>query len=192
MGCLKLTYDHEPHFFLQGQEEKIDTAGLQVWVNRNATFEGVEIKVQTQGGPGDGRGSAESFSFGFAFFFGISGEWGTVHDETGASKRYYTISANFGLGLDIGFNKKEIIPTDGSRFRVDQYKGFGKNLSMGAFFTSESRGGNYPTQTLDPFDMGTNYKERSNSYSPFLGIPVGFGLGDVGVLYQMGKTDFYK
>jgi RHS repeat-associated protein len=147
---------------------------------------------QTQGGPGDGRGSAESFSFGFAFFFGISGEWGTVHDETGASKRYYTISANFGLGLDIGFNKKEIIPTDGSRFRVDQYKGFGKNLSMGAFFTSESRGGNYPTQTLDPFDMGTNYKERSNSYSPFLGIPVGFGLGDVGVLYQMGKTDFYK
>lgn len=49
MGCLKLTYDHEPHFFLQGQEEKIDTAGLQVWVNRNATFEGVEIKVLTQG-----------------------------------------------------------------------------------------------------------------------------------------------
>lgn len=48
MGCLKLTYDHEPHFFLQGQEEKIDTAGLQVWVNPNATFEGVEIKTQTQ------------------------------------------------------------------------------------------------------------------------------------------------
>jgi hypothetical protein len=36
---------------LQGQEEKIDTAGLQVWVNPNATFEGVEIKTLTQGGP---------------------------------------------------------------------------------------------------------------------------------------------
>lgn len=144
------------------------------------------------GSSGDGRGSAESFSFGFAFGFGISGEWGTVHDETGASKNYYTVSANFGLGLDIGFNKKEIIPTDGKSFRVDQYQGFGKNLSVGAFFASESRGGNYPTQTLDPFDMGTNYKERSNSYSPFLGLPVGFGLGDVGVLYQLGKTEFYK
>lgn len=151
--------------------------------------------VAGNGGPDPtdppGRGSATSFSFGFAFVFGISGEWGVVTDETGASKGYYTVSANFGLGLDIGFNQKEIIPVNGKSFRVDDYAGRGKNVSVGVGFTAESRGGNTTNNpTLAPFDFGTSYKERSNSYSPFLGIPA--GISDVGLIYQMGKTKFFK
>jgi hypothetical protein len=142
---------------------------------------------------GDGRGSADSFSFGFALLFGISGEWGVVSDETGNSKGYWTVSANFGFGLDIGFNQKEIIPSKGHRFRVEQYEGRGKNLSYGILFTSEARGGNTPENpTLDPTDFGGMYRERSNTFSPFLGIPVNFGLADVGVIYQMSKTEFFK
>ena len=143
------------------------------------------------GGPGDGRGSATSFSFGFSFFFGMSGEWGKVTDETGNSKWYWSVSANAGLGLDIGFNHKEIIPAEGRRFRIKDYEGRGKNLSFGVGFTSEGRGGNTSTNpTMNPMDFGSLYKERSNTFSPFLGIPA--GISDAGVLYQISKTTFFK
>ena len=52
MGCLKLTYDFEPILFLEEHPEKIHAPDLQVWVNPDATFEGVGIKSLTQGGPG--------------------------------------------------------------------------------------------------------------------------------------------
>jgi hypothetical protein len=54
MGCLKLTYEETPTLFLEERPEKIDTVGLQVWVNPDATFEGVEIKSQNGGEPGLG------------------------------------------------------------------------------------------------------------------------------------------
>jgi|GEM_PF-6532837 len=140
---------------------------------------------------GDGRGSAESFLFGFAIVFGMSGEWGVVRDETGNSKWYWTVSANFGLGLDLGFNKKEIIPTNGNKFRVDQYQGRGKTFSLGVGFTSEARGGNTSDKaTIDPFDFGDKYKERSNTFSPLIGIPL--GISDAGGMYQISKTEFFK
>lgn len=143
--------------------------------------------------PGDGRGSAMSFSFGFAAIFGISGEWGIVTDETGASKSYYTVSANFGLGVDLGLNYKEIIPTNGKSFRVDHYQGRGKNLSSGILFTSEGRGGNTTgNPNLNPFDFGITYKERSISGSPLMGTFLPVGLTDVGWIYQMSNTNFYK
>lgn len=143
--------------------------------------------------PGDGRGSAMSFSFGFAAIFGISGEWGIVTDETGASKSYYTVSANFGLGVDLGVNYKEIVPTNGKSFRVDHYQGRGKNLSSGILFTSEGRGGNTTgNPNLNPFDFGITYKERSISGSPLMGTFLPVGLADVGWIYQMSNTNFYK
>jgi hypothetical protein len=63
MGCYKLTYDHgeEPEFFLEQAPEKIHAPELSVWVNPNATFEGVEIKSQTQGGPQDGFINIDKF-----------------------------------------------------------------------------------------------------------------------------------
>lgn len=53
MGCLKLTYGHEetPTLFLESDGGKNYSTDLQVWVNPDATFEGVGIKTQTQGGP---------------------------------------------------------------------------------------------------------------------------------------------
>ncbi len=138
-----------------------------------------------------GYGHAKSFSFGFSFGFGISGEWGTISDETGDSEKFYSIFANFGFGLDIGFNQKEIIPMNGKRFRVADYQGIGKNVTLGAGFTSESRGGNVPARpSISPFDFGTTYKERSNSLSPFLNIPL--SPTDIGVLYQVGRTKLIK
>jgi hypothetical protein len=50
MGCLRLTYDHEetPTLFLEEHPEKTHAPELQVWVNPDATFEGVGIKTLTQ------------------------------------------------------------------------------------------------------------------------------------------------
>jgi len=173
-------YDAEG--FYQNTEQK--------FVKFNQTG-GAQQEGPGDGDHGDGRGSAKSFSFGFAFGFGISGEWGIVSDETGKSKWYWTVSANTGLALDIGFNVKEIIPTSGNRFRVEQYEGRGKNISVGVAFTSETRGGNtQDNPTLNPMDFGSLYKERANSYSPFLGIPV--GISDAGFMYQISKTSFFK
>lgn len=60
-----------------------------------------------------------------------------------------------------------------------------------------------PAQSLKPQDkalverhnfdgFGIDYKERSVSLSPLIGIPLNFGPGDVGVLYQLSKTSFYR
>jgi hypothetical protein len=51
MGCLKLTYDFEPILFLEEHPEKNQSAELQVWVNPDATFEGVGIKTLNNEGP---------------------------------------------------------------------------------------------------------------------------------------------
>jgi hypothetical protein len=51
MSCLRLTYEETPTLFLESDREKIHAPELSVWVNPNATFEGVGIKTQTQGGP---------------------------------------------------------------------------------------------------------------------------------------------
>jgi RHS repeat-associated protein len=138
----------------------------------------------------EGRGSATSFSFGFAFFFGMSGEWGVVRDDLGNSRNFWTVSANFGLGLDIGINTKVIIPNYGKRFSVDDYEGRGKALTFGVGFVSEGRGGNtLANPTLNPKDFGVSYKERIDSFNPFWGIP---SATDVGAIYQMSKTSFFK
>jgi RHS repeat-associated protein len=137
----------------------------------------------------DGRGKAESFSFGFAFVGGISVELGKVTDSYGNSSRYYTVSANFGFGIDFGYNQKEIIPTKAKPFKLEEYEGNGKNLSIGLLLGGESRGGN----TSPNFkDFGTSYIERTNSINlnPIPGMPA-LNITDFGVLYQIGKTSFY-
>lgn len=66
----------------------------------------------------------------------------------------------------------------------------GKTVSVGVVFTSESRGGNAELPlTLNPFDFGSAYKERSNSFSPLLSIPT---PTDVGMMYQISKTTLLK
>ncbi|WP_133259716.1 hypothetical protein [Pseudochryseolinea flava] len=70
------------------------------------------------------------------------------------------------------------------------YQGRGKNLTVGVGFTSEARGGNTGSNpSMDPTDFGDAYKERTNSYSPFAAIPA---PTDVGVIYQISRTNFYK
>jgi hypothetical protein len=112
-----------------------------------------------------------------------------VTDSYGNSSRYYTVSANFGFGIDFGYNQKEIIPTKAKPFKLEEYEGNGKNLSIGLLLGGESRGGN----TSPNFkDFGTSYIERTNSINlnPIPGMPA-LNITDFGVLYQIGKTSFY-
>ncbi|WP_215225042.1 hypothetical protein [Echinicola shivajiensis] len=126
-------------------------------------------------------------SFSFAFFAGVSGEVGVVNDPYGGRRRFYTVSANFGFGIDFGYNHKEIFPKPGTKYHVDNYKGNGKNLSFGAGFVGDSRGGD-AKWNINPKSMGYTYKERSTSVSPLIGIPT---PADIGVIYQMGRTRFW-
>ncbi|MFN7436138.1 MAG: hypothetical protein ACK5SJ_06820, partial [Bacteroidota bacterium] len=71
MGCLKLTYDFEPILFLEEHPEKNQSAELQVWVNPDATFEGVGIKTLTQEDPEDYKEINYHFSTDFSRHFGF-------------------------------------------------------------------------------------------------------------------------
>lgn len=92
-----------------------------------------------------------------------------------------------------GFSPRtEVEVMNGKSFSVADYSWRSKNLSSGILFTSEGRGGNTAENpTLNPFSFGSVYKERTNSFSPLLGIPSG-SVSDVGILYQIGKTQFFK
>jgi RHS repeat-associated protein len=137
------------------------------------------------------NGSTISFSFGFAFGFGMSAEFGKVTDSFGRSSNYSTISGNFGFGIELGFSSSEIIPTqDGLPFQVSDYPGIGSQLDIGAFFTSESRGGGH-TKGYYNSHMGEVYKERTNGMGiPY--IPLGFGTPDIGVIYKINRTNLHR
>ncbi|MFM7854926.1 MAG: hypothetical protein ACKO96_24105 [Flammeovirgaceae bacterium] len=50
MGCLKLTYDYRPTELFVEQGEKVEAPELQVWVNPEGAFFGVDDKVLNSAG----------------------------------------------------------------------------------------------------------------------------------------------
>ncbi|GMQ30623.1 hypothetical protein Aconfl_32660 [Algoriphagus confluentis] len=137
------------------------------------------------------NGYTTSFSFGFAFVAGMSIEFGTVTDSFGESSKYYSVSGNFGFGLELGANTSEIIPTQKNLpFRLSDYQGVGSQLDIGAFFTSESRSGGHTRGYLNS-SMGEIYKERSIGLGiPY--IPISFKIGNAGLIYKINRTNLMK
>jgi len=119
MGCLRLTYDCEPNLFLREQGEKFDAPELSVWVNPNATFEGVGEVVQTGGGPGDpiiplgmwvDPSSLKLRKIGDAWYGSahIDEEIAVLKLPNGVARVHLNATVNFNFSARFGFGKKEV------------------------------------------------------------------------------------
>jgi hypothetical protein len=131
MGCLKLTYDFEPILFLEEHPEKNQSADLQVWVNPDATFEGVGIKTLTQDDPtyADVTAKFNSTLAGTKDFFTSQAK---IYDERIKNAIGYPSSMKAMIAMKIEFFREQV--TNGGPYDIKvQGKGYSQTELGGQY-----------------------------------------------------------
>ncbi len=111
------------------------------------------------------KAQAKSLSAGFAFFCGYNLAFGSVNDENGNSKWFFTFGPTIGFFLGASYNEHDIISKK-KPFTVSDYSGIYSGYDGGAGILGFHFGGNIeekldtPQSGFNPIDMGDSYKER--------------------------------
>jgi RHS repeat-associated protein len=131
------------------------------------------------------KAQAKSLSAGFAFFGGYILEIGSVNDEFGSSKWFFTFGPTIGFFAGVSYNEHDIIGKK-KPFVVADYPGLYSGYDIGLWVWGLHNGGNLdekwdtPQSGFNPIDMGDTYQER--------GCGVGKSVGKIGIYWSKVRT----